>query len=68
MAASDLVSVRGQVMEYPYIPTGIKGEMVRYGMDCHRKGQVKDRLLGCMGQVLQRDLWQGREPWVGQGV
>ena len=25
MAASDLVSVRGQVMEYPYIPTGIKG-------------------------------------------
>ena len=40
MAASDLVSVRGQVMEYPYIPTGIKGEMVRSGMDCHRKGQV----------------------------
>ena len=27
-------------MEYPYIPTGIKGEMVRSGMDCHRKGQV----------------------------
>ena len=40
MAASDLVSVRGQVMEYPYIPTGIKGEMVRSGMYCHRKGQV----------------------------
>ena len=40
MAASDLVSVRGQVMEYPYIPTGIKGEMVRSGMDCHRKGQA----------------------------
>ena len=40
MAASDLVSVRGQVMEYPNIPTGIKGEMVRPGMDCHRKGQV----------------------------
>ena len=40
MAASDLVSVRGQVMEYPYIPTGIKGEMVRSGMDCHRNGQV----------------------------
>jgi len=31
MVASDLVSVRGQVMEYPYIPTGIKGEMVRSG-------------------------------------
>ena len=101
-------------MEYPYIPTGIKWEMVRSGMDCHRKGQVigtvgrrpmaihssgqtisslahivgitlsageeldevaggaggmgvdgigevgdrarKDRLLGCMGQVLQRGL------------
>ena len=27
-------------MEYLYIPTGIKGEMVRSGMDCHRKGQV----------------------------
>ena len=40
MAASDLVSVRRQVMEYPYIPTGIKGEMMRSGMDCHRKGQV----------------------------
>ena len=34
MAASDLVSVRGQVMEYIYIPTGIKGEMVRSGVDC----------------------------------
>ena len=40
MAASDLVSVRGQVMEYPYIPTGIKGEMVKSGVDCHWKGQV----------------------------
>ena len=27
MAASDLVGVRGQVMEYMYIPTGIKREM-----------------------------------------
>ena len=35
MAASDLVSVRGQVMEYMYIPTGIKREMVRSGVDCH---------------------------------
>ena len=40
MAASDLVSVRGQVMEYPYIPTGIKREMVRSGVDCHWMGQV----------------------------
>ena len=46
MAASDLVSVRGQVMEYTYIPTGIKGEMVRSGVDCHWKGQV----LGTVGR------------------
>ena len=39
MATSDLVSVRGQVMEYTYVPTGIKGEMVRSGVDCHWKGQ-----------------------------
>ena len=29
MVASDLVSIREQVMEYTYIPTGIKREMVR---------------------------------------
>ena len=46
MAVSDLVSVRGQVMEYPYIPTGIKGEMVRSGVDCHWKGQV----IGTVGR------------------
>ena len=40
MAASDLVSVRGQVMEYTYIPTGIKREVMRSGVDCHWKGQV----------------------------
>ena len=27
MAAGDIVSVRGQVMEYMYIPTGIKREL-----------------------------------------
>ena len=27
MAVSDLVSIRGQDMEYTYIPTGIKREM-----------------------------------------
>ena len=31
-------SVRGQVMEYKYIPTGIKREMVRSGVDCNWKG------------------------------
>ena len=34
MAAGDKVSIRGQVMEYMYIPTGIKREMVRSGVDC----------------------------------
>ena len=29
MAAGDLVSIRGQVMEYTYIPTGIKRDLVR---------------------------------------
>ena len=29
MAADDMVSIRGQVMEYTYILTGIKREMVR---------------------------------------
>ena len=28
MAAGDVVSIRGQVMEYTYIPTGIKRELV----------------------------------------
>ena len=35
-----MASVRGQVMEYPYIPTGINREMVRSGVDCQWKGQV----------------------------
>ena len=39
MAAGNLVSIRGQVMEYMYIPTGIKSEMVRC-VDCHWKGEV----------------------------
>ena len=33
MAAGDMVSIRGQVMEYTYIPTGM-----RYGVDCDWKG------------------------------
>ena len=38
MAVSDLVSVRGQVMQYTYILTGIKRELVRSGVDCDWKG------------------------------
>ena len=33
MAASDKVSIRGKVMEYTYIPTGIKRELMRSGVD-----------------------------------
>ena len=33
-------------MEYPYIPAGIKGEMVRSGVDCHWNGQ----LVGTVGR------------------
>jgi hypothetical protein len=29
---------KGQVMAYMYIPTGIKGELVRSGVDCDWKG------------------------------
>ena len=38
MAAADMVSIREQVMEYMYIPTGIKMEWVRFGVDCDWKG------------------------------
>ena len=38
IVADDLVSIKVQVMEYTYIPTGIKREMVRSGVDCHWKG------------------------------
>ena len=34
MAAGDIVSIRGQVMEYTYIPTGIRRELARFGVDC----------------------------------
>ena len=37
MAAGNLVSIKGQVMEYTYIPKGIKRELVRFGVDCDRK-------------------------------
>ena len=38
MAAGDVISIRGQVMEYMYIPTRIKWELVRSGVDCDWKG------------------------------
>jgi hypothetical protein len=33
MVAGDVISIRGQVLEYMYIPTGIERELVRFGMD-----------------------------------
>jgi hypothetical protein len=38
MAAGDKVSIREHIMEYTYIPTGIKRELVRSGVDCDWKG------------------------------
>jgi len=38
MAAGDVISIREQVMENMYIPTGIKRELVRSGVDCDWKG------------------------------
>ena len=35
MAAGDMVSIRGQVREYTYIPTGIRRKWVRSGVDCN---------------------------------
>jgi len=38
IAAGDLISNRKWVMEYSSIPTGIEKELVRFDMDCERKG------------------------------
>ena len=38
MATGDMVSIRGPLLEYRYIPTGIKRELVRSGVDCDWKG------------------------------
>ena len=38
MVAGDVISIRGQVMEYMYIPTGIKRVLVRFCVDCDWKG------------------------------
>ena len=34
MTAGDVISIREQVREYMYFPTGIKRELVRFGVDC----------------------------------
>ena len=40
MAVGDLISIKMQVMVYKYNPTGIKRELVSFGMDCNPKGYV----------------------------
>ena len=40
MAVSDVIRIMGQVMEYTYIPTGIKRELVRFCGDCNQKGYI----------------------------
>ena len=42
MAAGDKVSIMEQVMEYTYIPTGIKRALVRSDVDCDWKGCHQD--------------------------
>ena len=34
MVVGDMICIRGQFMEYTYVPTGIKRELVRSGVDC----------------------------------
>ena len=46
MAASDLVGVRGQVMEYTYIPTRIKRDLVWIVT-------TRGKLLG----LFEKDRW-----------
>ena len=46
MAAGDVISIRGQVMEYTYIPTGIRRELVRFSVDCNQKGYVVRTVRG----------------------
>ena len=38
MVVGDAISIRGQVLEYMYIPTGIERKLVRFGMDGDWKG------------------------------
>jgi hypothetical protein len=38
MAAGDVINIGEVIKEYVYIPTGIKRELVIFGMDCDQKG------------------------------
>ena len=38
MARDEVINIRGQVVDHTYITTGIERELVRFGVDCNRKG------------------------------
>ena len=38
MAMGDVISIRGEVMEYTFISREIKRELVRFNVDCEWKG------------------------------
>ena len=55
MAAGDMVSIRGQVMEYTYISTGIKRELVRFGVKLDYKLQSWSKTLFTLYPALFKD-------------
>ena len=44
MVVGDVISIREQVMKYMYIPTEIKRELVRFGVETSRLPQCVNRL------------------------
>ena len=38
MATGEVIMIRGQTMEYMYIPIGIERKLVRFGKDCEWRG------------------------------
>ena len=50
MAVGDVISIREQVMEYMYIPTGIKRELVRFGWIATRRSKLSDCWKRISGQ------------------
>ena len=54
----DIVSIRGQVMEYTYIPTGIKRELVRSSVDCDWKVSHRDcwRCSHTFTLLIEKDI------------
>ena len=55
MKAGDVISSRGQVMEYTYISTGIKRELVRFGVKLDYKLQSWSKTLFTLYPALFKD-------------